>query len=159
MSLAGAWSARAARSMSFSRRRARLRRCLVKVPGHPLRLRPATWFTTPCVESGSGVRRVLPVQTEWRSAGSIVFGSGRIGRGIDAVFASQTASLHASCPHSVTLMQLRFASLAVINSWRDLPPQECARAGRTKKKPGVRPASWVSGGDRPITGRNAPSRS
>jgi hypothetical protein len=31
-------------------------------------------------------------------------------------------------------VQLRFASLAVINSWRDLHPQECARAGRTKKK-------------------------
>ena len=34
-------------------------------------------------------------------------------------------------------MQLRFASLAVINSWRDLHPQECARAGRTTK---TRPA-------------------
>lgn len=45
------------------------------------------------------------------------------------------AALHASSPHSVTLMQLRFASLAVINSWRDLHPQVCARAGRTPKKP------------------------
>ncbi len=31
----------------------------------------------------------------------------------------------------ISLAQLRFASLAVINSQRDLHPQECARAGRT----------------------------
>ena len=31
-------------------------------------------------------------------------------------------------------MQLRFASFAVINLRRDLHPQECAHAGRTKKK-------------------------
>jgi len=43
------------------------------------------------------------------------------------------ASLHASSPHSVTLMQLRFASFAVINLRWDLHPQECARAGRTRK--------------------------
>ena len=42
-------------------------------------------------------------------------------------------SLHASSPQSVTLMQLRFASFAVINLRWDLHPQECARAGRTKK--------------------------
>ena len=41
------------------------------------------------------------------------------------------ASLHASSPHSVTLMQLRFTSLAVINSRWDFHPQECAHAGRT----------------------------
>ena len=41
------------------------------------------------------------------------------------------ASLHASSPHSVALVQLRFASFAVINLRRDLHPQECARAGRT----------------------------
>ena len=40
-------------------------------------------------------------------------------------------SLHASSPHSVALMQLRFTSFAVINLRRDLHPQECARAGRT----------------------------
>ena len=45
------------------------------------------------------------------------------------------ASLHASSPHSVALMQLRFTSFAVINLRRDLHPQECARAGRTTKKP------------------------
>jgi hypothetical protein len=45
------------------------------------------------------------------------------------------ATLHASSPHSVTLMQLRFASFAVINLRRDLHPQERARAGRTAKKP------------------------
>jgi hypothetical protein len=43
------------------------------------------------------------------------------------------ASLHASSPHSVTLMQLRFTSFAVINSREDLHLQECARAGRTRK--------------------------
>ena len=34
-----------------------------------------------------------------------------------------------------TLMQLRFASFAVIKLRRDLHPQECAHAGRTKKSP------------------------
>ena len=43
-------------------------------------------------------------------------------------------SLHASSPHSVALVQLRFASFAVINLRRDSHPQECAHAGRTKKK-------------------------
>jgi hypothetical protein len=47
------------------------------------------------------------------------------------------ASLHASSPHSVTLMQLRFASFAVINLQEDLHLQECARAGRTQKRPQV----------------------
>ena len=32
-------------------------------------------------------------------------------------------------------MQLRFTSFAVINSRRDLHPQECAHAGRTKETP------------------------
>ena len=45
------------------------------------------------------------------------------------------ASLHASFPQSVTLMQLRFASFVVINLRRDLHPQEYAHAGRTKKTP------------------------
>src|SRR6266851_8509589 len=44
------------------------------------------------------------------------------------------ASLYASSPQSVALMQLRFASLVVINSRWDLHPQECAHAGRTKEK-------------------------
>lgn len=44
-------------------------------------------------------------------------------------------ALHASFPHSVTLMQLRFASFAVINSREDLHLQECAHAGRTEKSP------------------------
>ena len=43
------------------------------------------------------------------------------------------ASIHASSPHSVTLMQLRFTSFAVINLRWDLHPQECAHAGRTRK--------------------------
>ena len=44
------------------------------------------------------------------------------------------ASLHASSPHSVALMQLRFASLAVTSLRRDLHPQECAHAGRTNSR-------------------------
>ena len=43
-------------------------------------------------------------------------------------------TIHASFPRSVTLTQLRFTSFAVINLRRDLHPQECARAGRTKTK-------------------------
>ncbi|WP_232316963.1 hypothetical protein, partial [Candidatus Burkholderia verschuerenii] len=35
-------------------------------------------------------------------------------------------------PRSVALPQLRFTSLAVVNLPRDLHPQECAHAGRTK---------------------------
>ena len=41
--------------------------------------------------------------------------------------------LRASSPHSVALMQLRFASLVVINLRRDLHPWECAHAGRTRE--------------------------
>jgi hypothetical protein len=44
------------------------------------------------------------------------------------------ASLRASFPHSVALMQLRFASFVVTNLRWDLHPQECAHAGRTTKK-------------------------
>ena len=51
------------------------------------------------------------------------------------LFIGSQITLHASFPHSVTLMQLRFASFAVINLRRDLHPQECARAGRTRKRP------------------------
>jgi hypothetical protein len=47
------------------------------------------------------------------------------------------ASIHASFPHSVTLVQLRFSSLAVINLRRDLHPLERAHAGRTKKGAGL----------------------
>ena len=55
-------------------------------------------------------------------------------------------SLHASFPHSVTLMQLRFASFAVINLREDLHLQECARAGRTiKKPPGSTPGGFSVG--------------
>src|ERR1700760_3383054 len=55
------------------------------------------------------------------------------------------ASLHPSSPHSVTLMQLRFASLAVLNLRWDLHPQERAHAERTKKKRlGGPPASSIS---------------
>ncbi len=44
-------------------------------------------------------------------------------------------SLHASSPRSVTLPQLRFASLAVVSSREDFHLLECARAGRTRKPP------------------------
>ena len=57
----------------------------------------------------------------------------RGGRGVHRL----AASLHASFSHSVALMQLRFASFAVINLRRDLHPQECARAGRTRKMGGI----------------------
>ena len=43
-------------------------------------------------------------------------------------------SLHASSPHPVSLMQLRFASFAVINLRWDLHPLGRAHAGRTVKK-------------------------
>ena len=44
-------------------------------------------------------------------------------------------SLHASFPHSVTLMQLRFASFAVTNLREDFHLQDRAHAGRTTKSP------------------------
>ena len=40
-------------------------------------------------------------------------------------------TIHASFPHSVTLMQLRFTSLTVTSSREDLHLRECAHAGRT----------------------------
>ncbi len=42
-------------------------------------------------------------------------------------------TLHASFPHSVALVQLRFTSLVVTNSREDLHLQVRARAGRTKR--------------------------
>ncbi|MDP1527962.1 MAG: hypothetical protein Q8M05_01130, partial [Rhodoferax sp.] len=50
-------------------------------------------------------------------------------------FIGSRFALHASFPHSVTLMQLRFTLLTVTSSQRDLHPQVCAHAGRTVKKP------------------------
>jgi hypothetical protein len=55
----------------------------------------------------------------------------RVAPPIRFLFIGSQFTLHASSPHSVTLVQLRFASLAVISSRRDLHPQECAHAGRT----------------------------
>ena len=43
--------------------------------------------------------------------------------------------LRASFPRSVALTQLRFTLLTVTSSQRDLHPQVCAHAGRTKKTP------------------------
>jgi hypothetical protein len=51
------------------------------------------------------------------------------------LFIGSRFTLHASFPHSVALMQLRFALLTVTSSQQDLHPQVCAHAGRTKKKP------------------------
>jgi hypothetical protein len=47
------------------------------------------------------------------------------------------ASLRASSPHSVALMQLRFASFAVVSLWKDLHLQDRAHAGRTTKHPAL----------------------
>ncbi len=43
-------------------------------------------------------------------------------------------SIHASSPHSVALMQLRFTSFAVVSLRQDFHLQDCAHAGRTTKK-------------------------
>ena len=48
--------------------------------------------------------------------------------------AAPSALHHASSPRSVTLTQLRFTSFAVTRLQRDLRPQECAHAGRTRKR-------------------------
>ena len=48
------------------------------------------------------------------------------------------ASLHASSPHSVALMQLRFTSLTVTSSREDLHLQDRAHAGRTLTKRAAR---------------------
>ena len=50
------------------------------------------------------------------------------------LFIGSRFTLHASSPHSVTLMQLRFTLLTVTSSQQDLHPQVCAHAGRTNKK-------------------------
>ena len=50
------------------------------------------------------------------------------------LFIDSRFTLHASFPHSVALMQLRFTSLTVTSSWRDLHPQVCAHARRTRRK-------------------------
>ena len=49
------------------------------------------------------------------------------------LFIGSRFMFHASFPHSVALMQLRFALLTVTSSQRDLHPQVCAHAGRTSK--------------------------
>ena len=61
------------------------------------------------------------------------------------LFIGSRFTLYASSPRSVALTQLRFTSLTVTSSWRDLRPQVCAHAGRTKERPGAcRPGlCWV----------------
>jgi len=51
------------------------------------------------------------------------------------LFIGSRFTLHASFPRSVTLAQLRFTLLTMTSSQRDLHPQVCAHAGRTRKKP------------------------
>ena len=51
------------------------------------------------------------------------------------VYLDSRFTLHASSPRSVALTQLRFACLAVASLAGDLHPEECAHAGRTRKKP------------------------
>ena len=50
-------------------------------------------------------------------------------------------SIHASYPHSVALVQLRFTSFAVVSLRRDFHPQDCAHAGRTKEGAHLCPSS------------------
>ena len=60
------------------------------------------------------------------------------------LFIDSRFMLHASSPHSVALMQLRFTSFAVINLRRDFHPQACARTGAQKQKPAIMAGSnWV----------------
>jgi hypothetical protein len=62
------------------------------------------------------------------------------------LFIGSRFTLHASFPRPVTLTQLRFTSLAVTSSWRDLHPQVCAHAGRTRKRrPAGRRFLWAKG--------------
>ena len=59
----------------------------------------------------------------------------RPGAASEALRVPQLAgSLHASSPRSVTLTQLRFTSLAVVNSQEDWHLQDRAHAGRTNKQ-------------------------
>jgi len=51
-----------------------------------------------------------------------------------------TVSLHASFPRSVALPQLRFASIAMVNSWEDFHLQGVRHAGRNRVGGGVAPA-------------------
>ena len=83
----------------------------------------------PCTTAGS-----TPLRLDHKSFA--VFGPlALLGSALYPILVHRLAvSLHASSPRSVTLTQLRFASLTVVSLRRDLHPQECAHAGRTKKK-------------------------
>jgi len=50
------------------------------------------------------------------------------------LFIGSRFTLHACSPRSVALAQLRFTSFAVASLREDLHLQECARAGRTRKR-------------------------
>ena len=64
------------------------------------------------------------------------------------LFIGSRFTFHASFPHLVALMQLRFTSFVVINLRRDLHPQVCAHAGRTNKKtPAIARKGFLGGVD------------
>lgn len=62
------------------------------------------------------------------------------------VYLDSRFTLHASSPRSVALAQLRFACLAVASLAGDLHPEECAHAGRTRKRAARRSPSYVVDG-------------
>ena len=64
-----------------------------------------------------------------------------------------TGSLRASSPHSVTLLQSRFASFVVINLRPDLHRQECAHAGAHEKPGRSRVCRRPQGSVRPLSAR------
>ena len=59
------------------------------------------------------------------------------------LFIGSRFTLHASFPHSVALMQLRFASFAVANLREDFHLQDRAHAGRTKQRPQLMTGAFV----------------
>jgi hypothetical protein len=61
------------------------------------------------------------------------------------LFIGSRFTLHASFPRSVALTQLRFTLLTVTSSQRDLHPQVCAHAGRTKRQRPEKPAFVCEG--------------
>ena len=76
-------------------------------------------------------RSALVTRASWFSAHSPCLAT----PSIRFLFIGSRFMLHASFPRSVALTQLRFALLTVTSSQRDLHPQVCAHAGRTKQKP------------------------
>ena len=65
------------------------------------------------------------------------------------LFIGSRFTLHACSPRSVALTQLRFTLLTVTSSQRDLHPQVCAHAGRTKRN-GPLLEQWPVGTQRDV---------